>query len=164
MRKFALKILVKKQPKGIGIYNPFQKLAVGPKQQKISAVGRLPGRPTNGPISDRCAIGQPTGRPRLDPESSAIWPVDCPVDRDQIQRTLCSLDGRPYRSTDPQAKWPVHICAHRSTGPVDRLLSRSTVRSTGRRPGQTISEIKTWFFKFQLNPIKSHKFHKNKFF
>ena len=35
---FSLEILNQNSPKG-----PFQKLAVGPRQQKISAVGRPPG-------------------------------------------------------------------------------------------------------------------------
>ena len=58
--------------------------------------------------------------------------VVLPVDRPWIQRAdaLC-------RSTGPPAYMVVHVYAHQSTGPVDRLLPRSTVWSTSRSLGQT---------------------------
>ena len=67
------------------------------------------GRPANGQISDRCATGRPGGRPRPGYREQSSLPVDRPVDR----------------ATGPPAKWPVHVCAHRLTRPVDRLLPRS---------------------------------------
>jgi len=147
-----------KQPKGMGIYSPFIKLVVGPRQQKKSTVGRLPGRPSNGQKSDRCA----SGRPGLDTESNSSLPVDRPVDRGHFQRAKLS-DGRPGRSIGLPAHGCVHVCAHRSTGPVDRLLPRSTGPVDRQTASTNNLGIENLSFCLWLNPIKSHKFHKNQF-
>ena len=88
----------------------------------------LPVDRPNGHFYDRCASGRPPGRPGLDSESSSSLPVD----RGHFQRA--ELSGRSTaRSTGPPALDICTSCARRSTGPVDRLLPRST----GRQPGQT---------------------------
>ena len=98
-------------------------------------------------------------------------PVDRPVDRKlkTENRALCRSTGlstraifreqklsggRPTRSTGLPAKTTVHVRARRSTGAVDRLLRRSTVRSTGRRQVKLFLGIKNLGI---LTSIKSHK-------
>ena len=56
--------------------------------QIIGVTDRLPGRPYPG----QRPIGRPVDRPRQEPESTALWSVDCSVDRDQIQRPVGSID------------------------------------------------------------------------
>ena len=115
-----LKILGKNNaqtPKFIGS----EKLAVG-----VCQVCRSTARSTaNGQKSDRWGCGRPPGRPNLWNRESESLPVDRPVDRG-ISREQTSLDGRLGRSTGPPARTGVHVCARRSTAPVDRLQPQST--------------------------------------
>ena len=120
----------------MGIYNPFQKLAVGPRQQKKSAVGRPPGRPANGQIFNRCATGRPPCRPGLDTESNSFLPVDRPVDRGHFQRAKLS-GGRPGRSTGLPAK---RLCARLCTS-ADRT-SRPTSAVVNRPVDRQNSQVK----------------------
>ena len=108
---------------------------------------RLTDRPTVRFLTIVPSVNRPVDR-GLDIESRSSLPVDRPVNRGQIQRAELS-GGRPSRLTGPPAKQAVHVYAHRSTRLVDQLLSWSTVRSTGRRPGPTFSGIKTWSFYLQ---------------
>ena len=119
-KNLLLKFLIKTAQRD-GYLEPIPKTSRWAKTAKSSAVGRPPGRPTNGQIFGRCATDRSPGRPRLDPESRALWLVDHPVDWGQIQRA--KLFGR---STGPEANTAVHACAHRSTVLVDRSLVRST--------------------------------------
>ena len=106
--------------------------------QRATALYRSTG---TGYREQQLSVGRPAGRPGPFPESRALWPVDRPVDRGQIQRA--KLSGRSTGPVDrPSSQMVVHVCAHRSTGPVYQFLSRST----GRKPGQTFSGIKTWSF------------------
>ena len=104
-----------------------EKLAVGP----VRPVGRPPGRPANGHISDRCAIGRPVGRPRPG------------------YREHCSLSGRPGPFQRAEL-------SRRSTGSIDRpsyqnrRARRSTARSTDFRTRSTgRSTAEAWKLKFR---------------
>ena len=68
-----------------------------------------------------------------------------PVDRGHFQ--IAELPGRSIaQSTSPPVQTAVHVCARRSTGPIDRLLPRSAVRSTGRRQASLFLGIKNLGF------------------
>ena len=124
----------------MGIYNPFQKLAVGSKSAEKSASGRLAGRPANDQIYDRCSL--PVNR-------SQTLTARSTEARNREQLSGWSIARSTAWSTGPPANLSCTLCAHRSTVPVDRLLVRSTERSTGRRPGQTnYRDLKLGLFNF----------------
>ena len=123
--------------------------------------------------------GRLPGQPCQNQKATALWPVDRPVDRaDTESRALCrstgsvdrghfqrvELSGRSTaRSTGPPAQAACTSCARRSTRPVDRLLLQSTGPVDRQTARSNFKGLKTWVFHFNLNPIKSHKFHKIQF-
>ena len=64
-----------------------------------------------------------------------------PVDRGHFQRAD-ALGGRPTRSTGFPANWLVHICAHRSTGPVDRCARERAHGQPSQPVDRTIDRLK----------------------
>jgi len=86
-------------------------------------IGRPAGLPANDQISDRRASGRPDGRPWQGNRELCSLPIDRPVDRGRFQRAS-TLWRSTVRSTGPS-------CALLCTS-VDRLLVRSTSRSTAR--------------------------------
>ena len=136
---------MKKPAQEMGIYTLSKICLLAVWKGQNCPSGRPLGRPANGHFYDCCASGGPPGRPGLGTEIRSSLPVNRPgrprstsVDR-QIAPVDRAVNGLP-------AKWLVHVCAHRSTGPVDRRLPRSTVRSTGRQPGQTYIGIENLSF------------------
>ena len=110
-------------------------------------VGRPPGRPANGQNSDRSArVDRPVDRGQ-DTKSSALCRSTV-RSTGALSREQLISGGRPCG----RPAHPVHICAHRLTAPVDRLLVRSTKsRSTARAWQALIRDLKCWLF--SLNKI-----------
>ena len=92
---------------------------------------------------------------------TVVPPVDRPVDRDWIQRVTAL--GRSTRAIfRMQSSLAVdrptsHYCRACLCTSVDRPVDRQKARSS-------ILGFKNLVIYLQLNSIKSHKFHKNKFF
>ena len=123
-------------------------LAAEKGQMPFRSTGRSTGQRSNfwplspavdRPVDRAKAYGRPPGRPPH-PRVGWLQSVDRTVNRPS-QLGLCAR--------------LVHI-GRPTTGPVHR---------PGRppEPGRYFSGFKNWSFKLQLNPIKSHKFHKNQF-
>jgi len=142
-----------------GIYSPHKILPVGSwKGLKCPS-----SRPTNDHIFDRWAH-RSTGSVDRDWIQRAELSAGRPTrSTGAIPREQSSLDGRPTRSTGPPAQAGVHACARRSIAPVDRLLLRSTGPVDRQTASLAIIGLKNLGFYYQINPIKSHKFHKNQF-
>ena len=107
--------------------------------------------------TSRWGSGRPAGRPRPWNREQVSLPVDRPG-RPGLSREQKLSGSRPGRSTGPPAKAGVHVCARRSTVPVDRLQARSTGLVDRQKPGHVIFGIKRLVI---LAQIKSHKIMKN---
>ena len=127
----------------MGIYSPKEicPLASLVKGKIALPVDQAVDRPTVIFMTVEPPVDQPLDR-RLETESKALC-RSTGRSTGAISREQKLSAGRPTRSIGLPAKTIVHICARRSTGPVDRLLPRSTVRSTSRRLGQTVLGINT---------------------
>ena len=124
-------------------YIGLQKLAVGDNSAGNPAVGRPPGRPANGWISDRCATDRPLGRPRTDPKSRALGRSTA-RSTGARSREHSSLDGRSPGRPAHQFKQPctsVHVGRRPSGQPAEG------------RPVYFLG-LKTWFFCLLKNLIK----------
>ena len=146
-----------------GYLYPIWNLPVGSRKDPDWPSGRPAGRPANGHILDRWAF-RSTGSVDRDWIQRANLSAGRPTRlTGAISREQSSLDGRPTRSTGPPAQAGMHACARRSTAPVDRLLLRSTGPVDRQITSTVFLRFKNLSFYLKLNPIKSHKFHKNQF-
>ena len=146
----------------MGIYSLKSNLPVGSSKGQFCPSGRPGGRPANGHFYDLCATGRPAGQPGPGNRELCSLPVDRAVDRGHFQRAEAL-----WRSIDPVDRPSsqnnrAHLCT--SVDRTGRPTSASVDRSVDQQKARSaIKGCKNLTFYYQINPIKSHKFHKNMF-